>query len=417
MKKTANKTLLSASIITGLFSLSACTPEQKPTELASAQSENGSHFSDIESTLEFCSAGLDYATKQLARFRQTYTDPSQIPRSFNDGKVRLAEPKDWTSGFVAGSFWYIFEHTQDPTWLASAKEWTHALEDQQFNLGTHDLGFMIFNSYGNGLRLTDNKDYIPIIVQTADSLMTRYDPVVGATRSWDFGDWEFPVIIDNMMNLELLFEASKHTGNESYADAAISHATLTMNNHFRPDFSSYHVVDYSTTTAEAIHKQTYQGINDDSDWARGQAWGAYGYTTMYRYTNNEAFLQQAIDITEFILNHPNMPADLVPYFDFDAPDLEDVPNYRDSSAASLLASSLLELATYVEADDATRYQQAALTMLRNLSKSEYLAKGDENGNFILKQATGHYPHNYEISGALNYADYYYVEALTRCKGL
>jgi uncharacterized protein YyaL (SSP411 family) len=218
-----------------------------------------------------------------------------------------------------------------------------------------------------------------------------------------------------MMNLELLFEASKLSGDESFADAAVSHANVTMNNHFRDDHSSYHVVDYSTTTGEAIHKQTHQGISDDSDWTRGQAWGAYGYTMMYRYTKDPAYLALAQNISDFYLSHPNMPDDLVPYFDFDAIDDESVPNYKDSSSAALMASSLFELSGYVEEQDAMRYRQAAMTMLRSLSTPEYFANEGENAYFVLTQATGNYPGGYELAGALNYADYYLLEALVRCK--
>ena len=370
----------------------------------------GSHTQDAQ----FCSATLDKAETQLNQFRIHYTDPQKIPRSYNE-TVRFATTDDWTSGFVAGSFWYLYEHTQDSTWKDSAETWTEALNKEQFNKGTHDLGFMMYNSYGNGLRLTANESYSPIIVQTAKSLMSRYNPVVGATRSWDFGDWEFPVIIDNMMNLELLFEASKLSGDESFADAAVSHANVTMNNHFRDDHSSFHVVDYSTTTGEAIHKQTHQGISDDSDWTRGQAWGAYGYTMMYRYTKDPAYLALAQNISDFYLSHPNMPDDLVPYFDFDAIDDESVPNYKDSSSAALMASSLFELSGYVEEQDAMRYRQAAMTMLRSLSTPEYFANEGENAYFVLTQATGNYPGGYELAGALNYADYYLLEALVRCK--
>ncbi|WP_395341539.1 glycoside hydrolase family 88 protein [Ningiella sp. W23] len=403
------------------MSISACSDSPDASQSSpygqavdKASSEASSSLASISDNKAFCAATLDYSASHLDHFRKTYTDPTQIPRSF-EKEVKLVETRDWTSGFVAGSFWYLYEHTNDPSWLASAQEWTHALESQQFNVKTHDTGFMIFNSYGNGLRLTDNQDYIPIIVQTARSLMQRYNPVVGATRSWDFGTWEFPVIVDNMMNLELLFEAAKLADEQSFADAAVSHATVTMNNHFRDDYSSFHVVDYSTTTGEAIHKQTWQGIADDSDWARGQGWGLYGYVMMYRYTQDQSFLDFAKNITEHYLSHENMPDDLVPYFDFDAPDDPEVINYRDSSTAALVASALFELATYVEQDEAKRYEDAAMKMLRSLAGSDYLAQKGENGQFLLKQATGNFPGGYELAGALNYADYYYLEALTRCK--
>ncbi|WP_371193823.1 glycoside hydrolase family 88 protein [Glaciecola sp. SC05] len=405
------------SIVLLSIAIGGCAVDRSEPADSSASQIMG--FNPYQQSAAFCSAALDAASTQLNDFRNMYKDPSQIPRSFNEGendnKARLVPAKDWTSGFVAGSFWYVYEHTQDASWRETAQQWTYALEEQQFHKRTHDVGFIMNNSYGNGLRLTGNESYKPILVQTADTLMERFHPTVGATLSWNFGTWEFPVIIDNMMNLELLFEATKFTGDAKYSEAAISHATVTMNNHFRPDYSSYHVVDYSKTTGEAILKETHQGINDQSDWARGQAWGAYGYTMMYRYTKDKKFLEQAKNIANFYLSHPNLPADSVPYFDFDAPDFEDVPNYRDSSAASLMASNLLELAEYVEKADADRYRKAALDMLVSLSTPAYLAAKGENGSFLLKQATGNYPRNDELSGALNYADYYYLEALLRCK--
>jgi uncharacterized protein YyaL (SSP411 family) len=247
--------------------------------------------------------------------------------------------------------------------------------------------------------------------------MTRYNPNVGATRSWDFGEWSFPVIIDNMMNLELLYSASKMSGDETFADAATTHATTTINNHFRADNSSYHVVDYDPETGQAVHKQTHQGISDDSAWARGQAWGLYGYTMVYRFTRDEKFLKQAEKIAGFYLNHPNLPEDKVPYFDFDVPDDPDIENYRDSSAAAVAASALLELTAYVAEPQASVYRQAALAMLRSLASPVYSAEAGSNGHFLLKHATGRWQANDEVDAALNYADYYYLEALLRCKNL
>lgn len=365
----------------------------------------------------FCEAALDNAAVQLNDFRNTYTNPSKIPTAFTDGKTKFTEPRGWTSGFVAGSYWYLYEHTQDDTWLNSAVNWTNALKDQQYNRRTHDVGFIMYNSYGNGLRLTNNETYSPLLVSTARTLMERYNDTIGATYSWSFGKWEFPVIIDNMMNLELLFFASQASGDPKFYNAAVSHATVSMKHHFRPDHSSYHLVNYNRVTGLPNSKQTVQGIADDSPWARGQGWGAYGYTMVYRFTKDEKFLNHAKNIADFMLNHKNMPEDLVPYFDFHAPDYPDVVNYRDSSAASLFASALLELADYVEDDDASRYREAALKILRSLSSPEYLAGKGENGHFLLKQATGNYPRDLDLNSALNYGDYYYLEALNRCKGL
>ena len=402
MRKIITKSALAVAV---LITLPACDAVETNNKQETLLNENTS----------FCSATLDKAELQLDDFRKAYKNPNKIPTSFSDGKVNFITPMGWTSGFVAGSFWYMYEHNQDQSWLNTAVEWTNALEDMRFNRKTHDVGFIINNSFGNGVRLTGNESYPPILVSTAQTLMERYNPKIGATFSWSWGVWEFPVIIDNMMNLELLFNASLATGDKTYYDAAVSHATVTMKHHFRDDFSSYHLVNYSRDTGLPLTKQTFQGITDDSSWARGQAWGAYGYTMVYRYTKDEKFLNHARNIVNYILTHKNMPEDLIPYFDYNAPDDPEIEDYKDSSAASLLASALLELADYVEKDEAARYRKAAMTMLRTLSSPEYLAEKGENGHFLLKQATGNYPAGKELNSALNYGDYYYLEALNRCK--
>lgn len=402
-------TLVSTSLVISAFNVTA-----SPVANASTLASSTSWPSD---NVAFCNAALDKAEEQLDDFRKVYTDPKKIPTSFSEGETKFTTPMGWTSGFVAGNFWYIYEHSQDKSWLKTAIDWTTALENMRFNRKTHDIGFIMSSSYGQGLRLTDNQTYLPLLVDAAKTLMERYNPKIGVTFSWSWGTWEFPVIIDNMMNLELLFNASLATGDKTYYDAAVSHATVTMKHHYRPDYSSYHLVNYNRTTGEPNFKQTFQGIADDSSWARGQSWGAYGYTMVYRFTQDKKFLEHAKNIVNFLLTHKNMPKDLVPYFDYDAPDDQDVTNYRDSSAASLLASALIELASYVDEEEAARYRTAAMKILRSLAEPEYLAAKGENGHFLLKQATGHYPANLDLNAALNYGDYYYLEALTRCKTL
>jgi rhamnogalacturonyl hydrolase YesR len=207
------------------------------------------------------------------------------------------------------------------------------------------------------------------------------------------------------------------SGDQRFADAATSHASTTLENHFRPDNSSYHVVDYDPETGVVVHKQTHQGIGDDSAWSRGQAWGLYGFTSVYRFTHDEQFLQQAKNIADFYLSNPNLPDDKVPYFDFDVPNDPDIENFRDSSAAAIAASGLLELAGYVSEPQASRYREAALDMLRSLVSPAYSAETGSNGHFLLKHATGRWQANDEVDAALNYADYYYLEALIRCKNL
>jgi len=240
--------------------------------------------------------------------------------------------------------------------------------------------------------------------------MTRFHSNVGLIKSWDNRKlWEYPVIIDNMMNLELLYDISKMTGNDNMKNACISHADKTLQNHFRSDYSSFHVVNYDSVSGKVISKVTHQGYSDSSSWARGQAWGLYGFTMMYRETKNPAYLNHARKIATFILNHPRLPKDKIPFWDFDAPNIPNEP--RDASAAAIIASALIELSTYVtEKND---YFKTAETILKNLSSDNYLAKNGENGLFLLKHSTGNWPKKDEIDVPIAYADYYYLEALKR----
>ncbi|MDR1938447.1 MAG: glycoside hydrolase family 88 protein, partial [Tannerellaceae bacterium] len=251
----------------------------------------------------------------------------------------------------------------------------------------------------------------------AESLASRFNPVIGCIKSWDHNTnkWQFPVIIDNMMNLEFLFWASRESGDSKYRDICISHADKTITNHFRPDYSSYHVVSYDTITGQVEKKNTHQGYADESAWARGQAWGLYGFVVMYRETQDVKYLEQAKNIAGFILNHPNLPADKIPFWDFNAPD---IPNAkRDASAGAIICSALVELSGYVDEDLSKSYLQVAETQIRTLSSPEYFAEKGTNANFILKHSVGHLPGNSEIDVPLTYADYYYIEAMLRFASL
>jgi unsaturated chondroitin disaccharide hydrolase len=364
----------------------------------------------------FCTAALDAAALQLAGFRAAYTNPSSIPRSATtSGNVRLEGPADWTSGFVAGSFWFIYEYTQDEAFRSAAEARTAALEGEQDTTSHHDLGFQFMSSYGNGYRLTQNAAYPAVLKTAATSLSTRYNDTVGAIRSWDFGTWSFPVIVDNMMNLKLLYHVAKASGDDAFAERATKHAATTLANHFRPDHSSFHLVDYNPNTGAVVGKQTRQGLADDSEWARGQAWGLYGFTEAHGETGRADFLMQAENIASLLLEHPNLPDDKIPYWDYDAPDEPSTP--RDASAAAVTASALLDLARYAAEPNATRYTSFALDILRSLSSPAYAAATGENSHFLLKHSVGSFPENSEIDVALNYADYYYLEALLRCRKL
>ena len=289
------------------------------------------------------------------------------------------------------------------------------MDKEQYNKGTHDLGFMMYCSYGNLNRISPDEKYKNILINAARSLASRFNPTVGCIRSWGRSDdtTMFRVIIDNMMNLELLFWAARETGDQALYHIAVTHAETTMKNHFRPDFSSYHVVVYNPQSGAVMQKQTAQGAADSSAWARGQSWGLYGYTLMYRETKNRKYLGQAQHIANFILSNPNLPADKIPYWDYDAPGIPDT--YRDASAAAVMASALIELSGYSDSRLAKQYLAVAETILRTLSSSSYRAKKGENGGFILKHSVAHFPKQTEVDSPLPYADYYYVEAMMRYK--
>jgi unsaturated chondroitin disaccharide hydrolase len=365
----------------------------------------------------FCSAALDAAAQQYAGFRQTYTNPSSVPRSAKDGVVSSVNLGDWTSGFVGGNYWLLYEYTQDEAFRTAAEASTAAMDGQKTDGSSHDLGFQFMCTFGNGYRLTDNASYLNVLRTAAATLRTRFREPVGAIESWDHGTWDCPVIIDNMMNLRLLYFVTETGGDADFAELATTHAQTTLANHFRPDNSSFHVVNYNSTTGAVIAKQTHQGLADGSAWSRGQSWGLYGYTETYVATETPVFLEQARKIADYVLAHPNMPEDKVPYWDYDAPDTANAPTPRDSSAAAIMASALLQLAGLVDEPDKARYQNFALEILKSLASPAYAAAQGQNSHFLLMHSVGHLPNNSEIDVAINYADYYYLEALLRCRAL
>ena len=367
----------------------------------------------FENAVETSGRQLLYMAEQL----ENVPDTACFPRSVKeDGSYRLENAKDWTSGFYPGSMWLAYDLTGDEALAKEARMYTNRLEDIQYYIGNHDIGFMMFCSYGHALRLKPESKDKQILVNSSESLCARFSPEVGLIRSWDFGDWSYPVIIDNMMNLELLFWASAQTGNSKYRDIAIAHADKTLKNHFRKDMTSYHVVSYSVPSGKVESKGTFQGYSDSSAWARGQAWGVYGYTMCYRFTKNPVYLEAAHKIVRFIMNNRPSEKDYIPYWDYNAPDIPNAPH--DASAAAITASALLELNGYTDdkklSDDYTEYAES---ILKQLSSPEYLAKDKENKGFILLHSVGSFPHNSEVDVPLNYADYYYLEALKRYKEL
>lgn len=364
-----------------------------------------------ESTSDF--SVLKKELSDQLKFLVNEIPENEVPRSYpdEDGNIRFAGIRDWTCGFPGGSFWLMYELTGDDYWKNAAADNTEKLEGVQYRTNTHDLGFMVFCSYGNGYRLTGNENYKEIILQASESLITRFDSTVGCIRSWDHGDWEFPVIIDNMMNLEMLFWAAKETDDPKFREIAISHADKTLENHFRDDWSSVHVVDFDTLTGEVIKKETHQGLNDDSAWGRGQAWGLYGYVLTYRETRDEKYLKTAENIADFILS--KLPKDMVSYWDYNDPNIPEAN--RDASAAAITASALYELSTYSMKEKI--YLDAADLIAESLTSEKYRAANGENAGFILMHSVGNMPKLSEVDVAINYADYYYLEALIRKQNL
>jgi len=359
----------------------------------------------VQGALATACAQYDFMLEHLG-------DRPGFPRSFDQGRLVLAPASDWTSGFFAGSLWYLFEATGEDKWRAAAQRYMAPLEPMKLDRSTHDVGFILYCSFGNAWRLTHDAHCRDVLLQGAASLASRYNLKVGCIKSWDWNpEWSFPVIIDNMLNLEMLLWAAREGGNQALREIAVTHAETTLANHFRPDCSCYHVVNYDGVCGSVAGKFTHQGLHDDSSWARGQAWALYGFTLMYRETRTPAFLQQAQRVAQYILNHPRLPADLVPYWDFDA--APDPATPRDSSAAAAICSALLELSDYAEPGLAPRFREAGNRLLISLCSPDYLASPGENGGFLLKHATGHMPCHSEVDAPLVYGDYYFLEALLR----
>lgn len=334
-----------------------------------------------------------------------------FPKTYQNDTLRTSDANWWCSGFYPGSLFQIYQQTKDTILYNEALRMLNLLKKEQYNTSTHDLGFMMYCSFGNALKMNDDSAYKNILINSAKSLSTRFNPTVGCIKSWESKPSDFLVIIDNMMNLELLFWATHETGDSSFYNIAVTHANTTMKNHFRDDYSSFHVLNYNPETGNVQQKKTAQGYADNSAWARGQSWGLYGYTVMYRETKNKKYLEQAEHIAYFILTNKNLPADKIPYWDYDAPD---IPNaLRDVSAASVMASALIELSGYTNAVNAKQYMDVATTILRNLSTPQYKAIVGTNGGFILKHSVGSLPAYSEVDVPLTYADYYFLEAMKR----
>ena len=368
---------------------------------------------------------LDYCAKQTQRtLTELKTDsgidytmmPRNIMADEQHWNCRKATKEEWCAGFWPGVLWYDYEYTKDKQVLEEAENFTHSLKFlSHIPAYDHDLGFLVFCSYGNGYRLTKNPAYKQVILDTADTLATLFNPIVGTILSWprevEPRNWPHNTIMDNMINLEMLFWAAKNGGNPYLYDIAVSHADKTMKSQFRPDYTSYHVAVYDTITGNLIKGVTHQGYADSTMWARGQTWAIYGYTVVYRETKDPKYLDFVQKVTDVYLDR--LPEDKVPYWDFDDPSIPNAP--RDASAGAVVASALLELSTYLPNGTGKRYKDAAIEMLTSLSSDSYQS-GESKPSFLL-HSVGHWPNHSEIDASIIYADYYYIEALLRLKRL
>ena len=377
--------------------------------LPSCKSEKDELAQLIDKTFERASS------QSIALAEAVLPQEGRFPRTFENGEVKTADYRSWICGFFPGTLWELCEYYPDNAELRRYAEiYTDRVAPAQWLTDTHDLGFMVFCSAGNAYRLTGEEKYRTMVENAARSLSTRFSDKTGVIMSWNpRGNWKYPVIIDNMMNLEMLMWAGKEMQNDTLLNIAQTHAETTLRNHFRPDYSCYHVVSYNPETGEAEFKQTHQGYADESAWARGQAWALYGFTMMYRLTGRAEFLEQAKHVAAFIANHPNLPQDGVPYWDFNAPDIPYAK--RDASAAAVMASGFLELSTFDKGEDAARWKALAIKQLRTLASPEYLAEKGTNGGFLLKHSVGNMNKDSEVDVPLSYADYYFLEALLRLR--
>ena len=376
-------------------------------------------FVNINCQAQTKNKGFSFKTEINQRFSKLLDFPIDsvlIPRSMDlsSGVVKKVKSKDWTSGFFPGNLWQIYSLTGDVRFKEKAILWNAFIEKEKFNNTTHDMGFKVYCSFGKGLKVKDNAKYKNIIVKSAQTLITRFNTKIGAIRSWDHNKefFDFPVIIDNMLNLELLFEASKISGDKTYKNIAIQHANTTLKNHFRKDNSCYHVIDYDTLSGKVKNKLTHQGFNNESSWARGQSWAVYGFTMAYRYTKNKEYLKQAEATAKYYMNYKTLPEDGIPYWDFNDTSIPNAP--RDASSAAVMASALLELYSFTKNQTYLEYSNK---IINTLSSDKYLLNDSVKGPFILDHSTGNWPKKDEIDQPIVYADYYFLEAIIRKQSL
>lgn len=399
-------------IMTGTFLLFACVCKWSSSV-------------DVDAQISYCQEQVARSLDELSPLDYTKT-PRNIMSHQTNWNLRDAKtPEEWTAGFFPGILWMTYG-TLDPKSeeaqrvLTAARGYTGELEYLAHQpVYDHDLGFIMIGSYLKGWEQTHDSHYREVLLEAADTLATLYNPRVGTLLSWPrnvemLGGHN--TIMDNMLNLELLFWAAKNGGNHRLYDIAVSHADTTMAYHFRTDGTINHVAVYDPITGRHLRNCNHQGYDDNSVWSRGQAWAIYGYTMVYRETHEARFLEQAIKSANVMLDM--LPPDGIPYWDMKDPKIPHT--YRDASAAAITSDALLELSGYAgvlhseqHQGLAKRYHEQALKMLATLSSKDYQC-GKSKPAF-LGHSVGNMPAESEIDVSINYADYYYLEALLRIK--
>ena len=377
-----------------------------------SESRNIGNINDIDALI---SENLEFAQSRITYFLE-HLDVNTYPGSIDDdGQLKTVPAKSWEAGCLAGILWKLYDYTRDEKWKVFAQQWTDGLELQKFNKNSHDLLFMLFTSFGNGHKLTDDALYKDVLIVGSKSLATRYDPGIGLIKSWDkfyeSQQIQFPVIIDALLANEMLFYAARISGDSNLYRIAYNHALNTKRDFFRTDYSSYYLVEYDTILNSVIAKKTWLGQADESTWARGHARAIYGSALTFKETGDSSFLELAEKTAGFYMDHPRLPEDLIPYWDFDDPDIPNAP--RDASAACIAASGLLELASLLPAGEQPKYADFAIRTLESLASSGYRNKLNENPGFILKHSPGSRSWNIDVDKPKISADYYFVEALVK----
>ena len=380
---------------------------------------------DVDKQLQYCHKQVKRALTELQQKDGSY-DYTMEPRNILKGdkqkgwNCRKATAEEWCDGFWPGILWMDYRNTKDEAVRKAAEGYTESLKGIAYRpCYDHDIGFLMFCSYGKGYEVNHSQAYKNVILASADSLATLFNPIVGTILSWPREvkprNWPHNTIMDNMMNLDMMFWAAKNGGNKLLYDLAVTHAKTTMQNHFRPDGSCYHVAVYDTISGDFVKGVTHQGYSDDSMWSRGQSWAIYGYTMVYRYTRNRMFLNFAQKVTDiYIKRLKETSDDFIPLWDMDdSRGTMGAP--KDVSAACVVADALLELQQYVGGEKGEEYKQFALQTLVQLSTSKYQS-GKKNVAFLM-HSTGHHPAGSEIDASIIYADYYYLEALNRVKNI